>query len=107
LRHEDLIFRTGGDEFAILMPELTIGQAEDICHGLRGSLSVQMNLNGIDACVGASFGLSRATFGLSCGETMRAADEALYQAKARGRGRVVVSSSCRTATPKVVIGTFG
>ncbi|WP_205910615.1 GGDEF domain-containing protein [Rhizobium sp. P44RR-XXIV] len=93
-RNEDLVFRLGGDEFAILMPFVTPYEAELRCRQLSLVLSNPYLLDGVEVVVGASFGMTDipARSGRSCDAVLKAADEALYQAKARGRGHVIVSS---------------
>jgi diguanylate cyclase (GGDEF)-like protein len=91
-RQEDVVFRLGGDEFAILMPETLLDEAERICQRLSLALRAKVILPECSIAIGASFGLSAAIEGqATCGSALKAADEALYAAKANGRGSVVVA----------------
>ncbi len=92
VRENDRLFRLGGDEFAIMMPGLPLEEAEKICRRLALTLSQPITLSGGDVLIGASFGIrqieDRET---SCDDALKAADAALYRAKAGGRGDVVVA----------------
>lgn len=83
----DLAARIGGEEFAILLTETSLGGAMDVAERLRLAVKgVQMPLVGQ---IAASFGVAECP---SSGQTARgllaAADAALYQAKRQGRDRV-------------------
>jgi len=96
VRGSDIACRFGGEEFALVLPDATLEavqrRAEDIrtaIHGLdlkyRG-----MPLGGITA----SFGIALAPDHAGDPESLlRASDQALYEAKAAGRDRVVVTSA--------------
>jgi diguanylate cyclase (GGDEF)-like protein len=87
-----LVSRTGGDEFIILMRGTS--DARDLAElgrRLIAAISAPIVLDdGAVTDVGASLGIAQAP---QCGDNaasiMRAADEALYEAKATGRGRLV------------------
>lgn len=80
LRSNDVPARVGGDEFAVLLPELGVQEARDIGSRLVGAVTERMRAAG--APLSLSFGV--AAFG-SDGHTLddltRAADQALYAAK--------------------------
>jgi diguanylate cyclase (GGDEF)-like protein len=99
-RQDDMVFRLGGDEFAILMPSVPLGEAEWRCRQLSSLLSQPYVLDGTEALVGASFGLGEVppSAGESCDDALKRADGALYAAKAKGRGTVVVSSGAGFAS---------
>ncbi len=80
LRQEDVLARTGGDEFVVLVPG---GIAEAIARveRLRGNAPAE---------VGVSAGVARWSPARSIDEALRRADSALYEAKRTGRGRTVV-----------------
>jgi diguanylate cyclase (GGDEF)-like protein len=82
LRRNDIPARVGGDEFAVLLPELGAEEARDLGSRLARAVSERMSAAG--APLSLSFGV--AAFG-SDGHTLddltRAADRGLYAAKRR------------------------
>lgn len=91
VRREDVPCRYGGEEFALIMPELTLDGAVDRAERLR------REIEGLVIEIGGQrIGPVTASFGVACypihgpsGEALiGTADKALYQAKSRGRNRV-------------------
>ena len=93
-RKQDQIYRLSGDEFAILMPALSLREAESRCRNISANLSQVYHIDEREVVVGASFGLSFIASGdsVNCDEAFRRADAALYDAKRAGRGLVSVSN---------------
>ena len=87
--HRPLIGRLSGDEFTILFPQLSDpSQADRIADGILAALSRPFDLADQQVSIGASIGVAfRLRHGSSLTELMRAADAAMYHAKANGRGR--------------------
>ena len=93
-RSNDLVFRTGGDEFVMVLTELAadeaLDKAEAICHQLIEDISQPHDIDTHTVKVGASIGLALHPQHSSNTENLaRLADLALYAAKAQGKGRVV------------------
>ncbi len=90
-RESDIVGRLGGEEFAILLPETDLAQATIVAD----RLSKHIAANGLVAHkvhfkVTASIGIATASVSMSGVDVLiRAADEALYQAKAQGRNRAM------------------
>jgi len=80
LRPFDILARTGGDEFVLVLPLTTAEAALQVLHRLRRVHPQRF-----------SAGVAQRTPGLSAGELLRQADAACYAAKRLGRGRSVVA----------------
>jgi diguanylate cyclase (GGDEF)-like protein len=92
VRREDTVARTGGEEFAVLAPELAIANAIGVAEKLRSVVeATPCRFEGNEFPVTASFGV--ACFAgqpeVSSAELYQIADERLYAAKRSGRNRVV------------------
>jgi diguanylate cyclase (GGDEF)-like protein/PAS domain S-box-containing protein len=93
IRGEDIACRYGGEEFALILPEASIEgtrqRAEQLREGVK-HLEVQhrgQSLGGVTLSVGVAMFPEHGT---TADDILRAADAALYQAKATGRDRVVI-----------------
>ena len=87
LGEEGLAARLGGDEFAILHAAKSVDDAAILAQRVIDALVAPYDLEGRQANVGASIGISLAPTDGSDPETLlRCADLALYRAKAKGRG---------------------
>jgi two-component system, cell cycle response regulator len=88
-RESDLPARYGGDEFAIIVPGDAAPAAVHLAERCRHEIAkccITVRKEVIGAM--ASFGVAEAQGMASIGALMKAADEALYQAKAAGGNRV-------------------
>jgi diguanylate cyclase (GGDEF)-like protein len=94
VRGSDIVCRYGGEEFTIILPELSLQQAhskaQDICTAISRLTLVfhQQPLGPITASLGVSVFPTHGTTGAAL---LQRADEALYRAKAAGRNQVVVA----------------
>lgn len=86
LRASDLLGRWGGEEFIILTLDQTSQQAMQMAERLRSKLE-QMEYPQVGT-VTVSIGVTAFIAGEDINEFIKRADDALYQAKARGRNRV-------------------
>jgi diguanylate cyclase (GGDEF)-like protein/PAS domain S-box-containing protein len=81
--------RLGGDEFAVVLPNADLAEAVRLGELLIARLSRPYDLETSRPTIGASIGLALGPDdGATVEALMRAADLALYDAKARGRGQV-------------------
>ena len=92
LRSVDLAVRLGGDEFAVLLTDPSSEQeAEAVAGRILAAVGQPYHVGGGPARVGASIGIvTRPSRRTHPDELLALADEAMYQAKRSGKGRVVV-----------------
>ena len=91
-RAEDLVARFGGEEFVVVLPVSVPDLATERAERIRSSIAERgVVTDGTEIRVTASIGLAFAGPGSARNATalIATADEALYQAKADGRNRVV------------------
>ncbi len=94
VRQEDLAIRYGGDEFMLILPGTSANEAAHMVQRLTALFGqIVKTLPRIKPAPSLSAGVvGLQTAGTTLGsELIVAADESLYQAKAAGRGRVVVA----------------
>ncbi len=92
LRPFDRAFRTGGEEFSILLPATDVKTGRETAERLRAAIeSRPVRYKDTEIAVTVSLGAATAAHGIDKTTLTEAADAALYQAKLRGRNRVVVS----------------
>jgi diguanylate cyclase (GGDEF)-like protein len=99
VRDVDVPGRIGGEEFAILLPETSTADAAIVAERMRHSLSLVSIPVAEDQTVrvSSSFGVAELTPGQSGDDLMRAADAALYRAKAEGKNRVATGARAHSA----------
>jgi diguanylate cyclase (GGDEF)-like protein len=92
VRASDVAARLGGDEFAVLLwDEPNMLNSIRMANRLTASFGPGIELGGRAVTVRASIGVAAGHPGMeTAGELLRNADVAMYSAKARGKGRVVV-----------------
>lgn len=91
IRQDDRLFRYGGDEFAVLLPDTDLAAAAPIAERIRHSVSSSpVAVDGdTEVAVAASVGVAtKQAHTQSVDELLGAADHALYQAKTAGGNRV-------------------
>jgi diguanylate cyclase (GGDEF)-like protein/PAS domain S-box-containing protein len=88
VRASDTVSRQGGDEFAILLPEITHAQDAATCAGkIILALHAPHSVGTRTLHIGASIGISLyPKDGEDAGSLIKSADTAMYHAKERGRG---------------------
>jgi diguanylate cyclase (GGDEF)-like protein len=90
VRASDVVGRLGGDEFLAILPETSREGALQVAEKLREALSAPYPIGKQVARVGASIGVSFfGEHGTDAEALQRAADVALYEAKRRGKNRVL------------------
>ncbi|MET0385228.1 MAG: GGDEF domain-containing protein [Polyangiales bacterium] len=92
LRPDDELGRYGGEEFAAVLPETSLGGAVKIAEDLRSLVEQhRFIVEGEQIRVTVSIGAAALKAGMDAKGFFRAADEMLYKAKNSGRNRVCPS----------------
>src|SRR5438876_859511 len=87
VRSADVACRVGGDEFAVILPESSTGDADQLYHRLLGAISTHPI--GQAGRLSVSAGIAELREEDNPTAFFERADEALYRAKERGKGQVV------------------
>lgn len=87
LRESDQLFRIGGEEFMVVLPETRQKDADTLAHQLLTSISARPFLDDIKLTASAS--VAEVCRGETWSVWLNRADQALYDAKAKGRNQVV------------------
>lgn len=89
LRQSDTVSRLGGDEFTVLLEDITDDDSwKAVASGIIDKLSTAFHLSGHEVWVGASIGVSQYPRDAKTAEDLlRHADMAMYEAKNLGRNR--------------------
>jgi diguanylate cyclase (GGDEF)-like protein len=90
LRPTDLIARFGGDEFAVLLPDLKLKQARQIAERVRQQVA-GLSPQSLATAVTVSIGVASRTDDDDVATLVQRADAAMYEAKEAGRNRVAVA----------------
>jgi diguanylate cyclase (GGDEF)-like protein len=89
LRRDDRVGRIGGEEFALLLPDTGLSAAFDIAERVRTAFeAAASSFDGVELHATVSVGVATARPDSTIQSLLVAADEGLYEAKARGRNRV-------------------
>lgn len=101
VRTVDQVFRYGGEEICVLLPETPLGKALLVAERIRLAVASSSSGPGSrpDQRVTVSIGVaSYPRDGSTPAELIARADEALYQAKAQGRNQVVAAAPAQGRT---------
>ena len=90
-RSDDVLCRSGGEEFTILLPGTTLANACAIAERLRQCVADSPSPNGTPMTI--SLGVAHCPDSGSVESSLKQADRALYAAKHQGRNRVVTAGA--------------
>jgi diguanylate cyclase (GGDEF)-like protein len=90
IRGSDLLVRMGGDEFLLVLPDTNLRAAEYLAERLCSAVNA-LDISTNAGMLGVSIGLSAWDGEMSKEQWLEAADDILYQAKARGKARIAVN----------------
>ena len=101
MREYDVVARTGGDEFVVVLPDVEDpGAAFAVAEKLIAAVAEDVDHGSVRVSVRASIGIAFApTDGTDFEALLARADEAMYAAKARGRNCYVAASALRGLPP--------
>lgn len=91
LRSEDILARVGGEEFTLLLPDVSLSEALEVAERIRDHLhDTHITVGETNLCVRMSFGVAAQDERYqSFAELVSMADHYLYEAKNGGRDRIV------------------
>ncbi|WP_375263950.1 GGDEF domain-containing protein [Palleronia sp.] len=90
LRHEDVIGRVGGEEFAIMLIATVPEKVRNVGERIAKGILMQVPESGVEVKITLSVGASLWSSGGSLECAIKKADDALYRAKRSGRARMVI-----------------
>lgn len=93
LRSQDTLARWGGEEFVLLLPGTSLEAGQAIAERLRSAISAApFTVAGESVALTITQGVATARPGMGAQSLIKAADQALYEGKRRGRDQVVAAS---------------
>lgn len=100
LRSTDVLARWGGEEFLLLLPETSLDGALVLLERVRREVAeLRVETANDEISMTVSIGVAAGRVQETMEQVLEHADEALYQAKAQGRDRVVVYGGGRPGEP--------
>ena len=89
VRDEDIICRFGGEEFLLLFPETDLSQAEAVAERIRSKIEASVADTQSNCQITVSIGCTQISDDEDLVRAITRGDDALYDAKNKGRNRVV------------------
>jgi diguanylate cyclase (GGDEF)-like protein len=92
LRSGDMLARTGGEEFSLLLPATSLAEAQLVAERVRRAVAEQPFVHGAQArAITVSIGLAQVLDLDDLRTPIKLADAAAYRAKREGRDRVCLA----------------
>ena len=92
VRDADIVARHGGEEFVVVLPDVDVLGAAPVLHRIREQLKAAVGSALIPEFT-VSIGVADSTWSPDLVDVLRAADQALMQAKEQGRDRLVIADT--------------
>jgi diguanylate cyclase (GGDEF)-like protein len=89
LREGDVLARWGGEEFLLMLPDTSAGNARTVVERMRARVATLEPCDGLEHRISFSAGFSVWRPEETITDAVNRADQALYAAKAAGRNRVI------------------
>ena len=102
VRDCDFVARYGGEEFAVIVPQASFFEAQELAEKLRAAVAAEkIEFQGRTLQVTASFGVAEARKGWGVPTLIKGADQALYAAKENGRNQAYLfnGTGCERIDP--------
>lgn len=92
VRPQDAVARIGGDEFTMLLDGIdSVDDAIGVARRILADLAIKRSVQGHEVEIGVSIGIALSSAGYRrTNDILRDADDAMYRAKSKGRGRYAV-----------------
>lgn len=81
LRRDEPVFRMGGDEFAVILRNVTLAKAQELLGRLIDAVECPFKLGDLSITVGVSIGLAASTPDADASDILNLADTGLYRSK--------------------------
>lgn len=91
LRESDIIARFGGDEFSLILEHISTQDVKNVAEKILKEFNKPMKVNQHDIQAGISIGVAMSASSHSSEQMVKLADNALYKAKEKGRGRYEIN----------------
>lgn len=92
VRKTDMVFRIGGEEFLVILPNTDFEHALQVAETLRAAVS-EIHIVNTTQSITVSLGISMLMKNMTIEQWLGQADKCLYEAKKMGRNRVVAPST--------------
>ena len=97
---QDIISRVGGESLGVLLPLVTLGEAEAICRPVIGTLAEMSRAGGVGGGFPVTASAGLAPIAGSVDSTIKRAEMALFFAKSNGRNRLELDSGNESSWSK-------